>query len=247
MSDYLKRDIVRQFENSHKTAKPLMELDPARGDEIYNTYIGPNIKALQEAAQDAFGDVFDTEQLFVKQAEIKSKVTLTTTHTGYFNKDDTFGGSDQDEQEYRAESELDEDFTLQIPLSTERLMPKGHSGESNYSSSYSQDVIFNFDRYSDKTVNYLCEVVEYNYKLEAQRSLAVRKVEDLLEQFTTLNQALKAWPALSKLVEPEKLAKVHEKQQRKRKQDLQKQMADKVVVDNELNKTILSASLLEDD
>ena len=79
MSDYLKRDIVRQFENSHKTAKPLMELDPARGDEIYNTYIGPNIKALQEAAQDAFGDVFDTEQLFVKQAEIKSKVCLLYT------------------------------------------------------------------------------------------------------------------------------------------------------------------------
>ena len=66
-------------------------------------------------------------------------------------------------------------------------------------------------------------------------------------KFTTLNQALKAWPALSKLVEPEKLAKVHEKQQRKRKQEQQKQMADEVVLDNELNKTILTASLIGDE
>ena len=39
---------------------------------------------------------------------------------------------------------------------------------------------------------------------------------------------------------------MHEKQQRKRKQAIQKEMADQVVIDNDLNKTILTASLIGD-
>ena len=106
---------------------------------------------------------------------------------------------------------------------------------------------YNFNRYEDADLYYLCECIEYNSKVKAQREIAGHKVNMLLLKFTTLNQAMKAWPALSKLVEPEKLAKVHEKQQRKRKQEQQKEMADQVVVDNDLNKTILTASLIGDE
>ena len=67
MSDYLRRDIVRAFEESHKKSKPEMELDVARGDSIYNEYIGPRIEQLQTAVQDAFGSMFDTNQLFSKK------------------------------------------------------------------------------------------------------------------------------------------------------------------------------------
>ena len=232
MSDYLKREIRDKFDTSHKKAKPELELEGSLGDQVYNTYIGPKINILQQAAVDAFGDVFDTDQLFSKETSIQARVALTTSHFGW----------DSEKEENTIISELDERYRLRIPLSTERLMPKGHDSHGTYS----ENIIFKFDRHEDKNINYICELVEYNYKLEATRKNAVGKVSDLLDKFTTLNQALKAWPALSKLVDPEKLAKVHEKQQRKRTQNIQKEMADKVVVDNDLNKTILSASLIGD-
>lgn len=232
MSDYLKRDIKGKFEASHKKAKPELELKGNLGDQVYNTYIGPKISVLQQAAADAFGDVFNTDQLFAKETSIHSRVSLTSSSFEWNSEED----------KYDITSELDERYRLSIPLSTERLMPKGHDSRGMYS----ENIIFEFDRHEDKNINYICELIEYNYKLEATRKSAVHKVEELLDKFTTLNQALKAWPALSKLVDPEKLAKVHEKQQRKRTQDIQKEMADKVVVDNDLNKTILSASLIGD-
>jgi hypothetical protein len=232
MSDYLKRDIRDRFKESHKKAKPELEIKGNLGDQIYNTYIGPKISVLQEAASDAFGDVFDTDQLFAKETTIHSQVALTTSSFGW----------DSEKEENTIISDLDESYNLKIPLSTERLMPRGHDSRGMYSN----HITFNFDRHEDKQINYICELVEYNYKLRATRDNAVGKVSDLLDKFTTLNQALKAWPALSKLVDPEKLSKVHEKQERKRTQDIQKEMADKVVVDNDLNKTILSASLIGD-
>ena len=234
MSDYLKRDIVRSFSESHKKSKPEMDLDSSRGDEIYNTYIGPKVNQAKDAVQEALGDILDAEEMFGKASELKVQVPITRSSCNW----------NSDEQKYEIESALIEDYSLNVPLSTERLVPKGH--DSGSYSSYSKEITYTFDRYADKQLNYLCEIVEYNSKLGAQRDLAERNVEELLNKFTTLNQALKAWPALEKLVEPEKIAKVHEKQQRKRKQAIQKEMADQVVIDNDLNKTILTASLIGD-
>tara|TARA_R100001377_G_C3190097_1_gene110206 strand:+ start:159 stop:1061 length:903 start_codon:yes stop_codon:yes gene_type:complete len=72
------------------------------------------------------------------------------------------------------------------------------------------------------------------------------KLHNLLEQFTTLNQALKAWPAISKLVPSEAMYKVNEKQERKRKQQKLKLAADETLDAADLNNTLLTASLLGD-
>ena len=72
------------------------------------------------------------------------------------------------------------------------------------------------------------------------------KLQNLLEQFTTLNQALKAWPAISKLVPSEAMYKVNEKQERKRKQQKLKLAADETLDAADLNNTLLTASLLGD-
>ena len=229
MSDYLRRDICRAFEESHKKSKPEMELDVARGDAIYNEYIGPKVEQVQTALADTFGNMFDTNQMFSKKNTLQCIVPLNVTRH--------YGGD--------TETELDEEYALQVPLSTERLVPMGID-QGSYNN-YTKEIRWSFDRYENKDLNYLCECVEYNYKIRALREQSKNKVDGLLRKFTTLNQALKAWPALSKLVEPEKLAKVHEKQQRKRKQEQQKEIADQVVLDNDLNKTILSASLIGDE
>jgi len=234
MSDYLRRDIVNKFEDSHEKSKPNLELDTTRGDTIYNKYIGSNVEQAKEGLRNSLGDILDADKMFGKSNTLKCSVPLNVTNTEW-GDDDT----------YQSVTNLEEEHRLTIPLSSERIVPMGID-QGGYST-YAQEIIFNFDRYEDADLNYLCECVEYNYKIEAQRRIAGSKVNQLLMKFTTLNQALKAWPALSKLVEPEKLAKVHEKQQRKRKQEQQKQMADEVVVDNDLNKTILTASLIGDE
>jgi len=233
MSDYLRRDIVRKFEDSHKKSKPDLELDTTKGNTIYNRYIGSNIEQAKKDLRNSLGNILDTDQIFSKSNTLTCSVPLTVTTT-----ERALDGT------YQSVTNLEEEHRLTIPLSSERIVPMGIN--QNGYSAYAREVVFNFDRHEDTDLNYLCECVEYNYKIKAQRAIAGSKVNQLLLKFTTLNQALKAWPALSKLVEPEKLAKVHEKQERKRMQNIQKEMADKVVVENDLNKTILSAALIGD-
>lgn len=235
MSEYLRRDIVKKFEDSHQTSNPKMELDETRGDAIYNRYIGPKVEAAKEAMREHLGDIVDPDAMFSKTSHLTCLVPINHTSTSHAYED----------EEMTSETELSEDYRISVPLSTERAVPMGVS-TSSYSSSM-EHLQYVFNRYEDADLNYLCECVEYNSKVTSQRDMASHKVNMLLLKFTTLNQAIKAWPALSKLVEPEKLAKVHEKQQRKRKQEQQKEMADQVVVDNDLNKTILTASLIGDE
>ena len=237
MSDYLRRDVVRAFEESHKKSKSPIESDPVRGDAIYNRYIGPKVEAAKTAMQEHLGDIMDPTNMFGVANQLRCVVPIHESRSTWAD----------DNEDKTITTELNETHTLYIPLSTERVVPVSIQKSSYGGTAYAEDMLYKFDRYDDADLNYLCECFEYNQKLEAQRDVASHKVNNLLCKFTTLNQALKAWPALSKLVEPEKLAKVHEKQQRKRKQEQQKQMADEVVLDNELNKTILTASLLGDD
>ena len=234
MSDYLINDIINSFEKSYDKANPKLEIDSKYSDRLYNTYIGSCGDTVIEAAEEAFGDLFDAKSMFGKSNQLSVQAPVTISQV---TRDDT--GTDS------VTAELHEEHYFTIELSTERLVPKVINKSSW--SSIAEDVRYAFDRYEDKTFNYICEVHEHNSKLEANRDLAAREVRILLGKFTTLNQALKAWPALSKLVAPEKLAKVHEKQQRKRKQDLQKEMADEVIVGSDINKTILAGALLGDD
>ena len=232
MSDYLRQDILGAFESSYDKAHPPFEVETKYGDKIYNIYIGPHVESLFTAAESAFGNLFDTTKMFNKSSQLQAVAPVTTSTMVR----DTFNKT-------VIETTLEENFNFQINLSTERLIPMGITDNSRYT----ENIRFHFDRYKDKNVNYVCEAIEYNSKLKAKKKLTSREVDDLLRKFTTLNQAVKAWPALSKLVTSEKLAKIHEKQQRKRNQELQKEMATEIVVDNELNKTILTGALLEDD
>ena len=234
MSDYLINDIINSFEKSYDKANPKLEIDSKYSDRLYNTYIGSCVDTVIEAAEEAFGDLFDAKSMFGKSNQLSVQAPVTISQV---TRDDT--GTDS------VTAELNEQFDFEVPLSTERLVPKVINKSSW--SSIAEDVRYAFDRYEDKTFNYVCEVHEHNSKLQANKELSAREVRILLGKFTTLNQALKAWPALSKLVAPEKLAKVHEKQQRKRKQDLQKEMADEVIVGSDINKTILAGALLGDD
>ena len=235
MANKLVDEIIKSFEKSYDKANPKLDIDTKYGDRLYNAYIGPCVDTVVEAAQEAFSDLFDATSMFGKSNQLCVQAPVTISQVT------------RDDDKNSVTAELHEEHYFTIELSTERLVPKALSNSNWRVHAYAEDVRYAFDRYEDKTFNYICEVHEHNSKLEANRDLAAREVRVLLEKFTTLNQALKAWPALSKLIAPEKLAKVHEKQQRKRKQDLQKEMADEVIVGSDINKTILAGALLGDD
>ena len=232
MSSYLKDEIITAFKNSFDKANPPLPDDPKYGDLIYNTHVAPSITAIQEVANRTLGGLCNPDDLFAKENHIYLIAPITRFKV-------------KRPQEYQIESTLHEDEKIGIPLSTERLMPVEISSYS-HGHGYARPAQFEIPRHEDANVEYVCACLEYNNELRAKQDLAARHVQNLLGKFTTLNQALKAWPALAKLVDSEKISKVHIKQERKRKQELQKELADDLVVSGELNKTILAGALIGD-
>ena len=240
MSSYLTNEIIQEFKKSFDKANPALESAPKYGDLIYNTYIGPGIESVKEAADEAFKSIgFNTDHLFKSVNDLSLKASITTSIVNYKTEATTTG-----ETGYQIIKTLKENVDVPVSLTTERLVPV--KLDTNRYSSYPHPIVLKIPRHKDKNVEYLCARLEYNLELNAKKDLASKQVAKLLGEFTTLNQALKAWPALSKLVSADKLSKVHTKQERKRKQDLQKEVADRVVVSGDLNKTILAGALIGD-
>ena len=98
-----------------------------------------------------------------------------------------------------------------------------------------------------EAVNKVSEVSSFNRLNAFNKKEKEHKFRSTLREFTTLNQALKAWPALSKVVQeawPEKMVTVHKKTERSAQEKKNKEMMDGVAQD--LNTVILGGSLLED-
>jgi len=245
MSSYLKDEILKSFKNSFDKANPPLPDDPKYGDLIYNTHVAPSITAIQEVANRTLGDLFNPDDLFAKE----NQLYLIAPITRFQVKRDSPPASPvqfhHEPKDFKVQPELHEDERIAIPLSTERLMPIAVSGYSS-GHGYARPARLKIPRHGDANVEYVCACLEYNNELEAKKTLAAKHVGDLLGKFTTLNQALKAWPALAKLVDSDKISKVHVKQERKRKQELQKELADEMVISGELNKTILAGALIGD-
>ena len=147
---------------------------------------------------------------------------------------------DDDENTIKEAVVADED----IPLSTER---------TQFGMGYSSTVTLNlYD--GDETnpdlaeaINKVSEVSSFNRLNAFNKKEKEHKFRSTLREFTTLNQALKAWPALSKVVQeawPEKMGPVHKKPERRAQEKKNKEMMEGVAQD--LNTVILGGSLLED-
>lgn len=87
-------------------------------------------------------------------------------------------------------------------------------------------------------------IAEYNDKLADRRADFLTNIADTLREFSTLNQALKAFPSLADLVEEAHIQKVHEKVERKKADKQRAEMAQANLAD--LNEVLLADKLLED-
>ena len=230
MSDELVHRLTDQYRKDYDKTSPNQEVPSSVGDTIY--------KHTMEIGVQKFRKLMD-EVPSVKTNEVENN---------FFTKDSTMSvkvnafeySIDDDENTIKEAVVADED----IPLSTER---------TQFGMGYSSTVTLNlYD--GDETnpdlaeaVNKVSEVSSFNRLNAFNKKEKEHKFRSTLREFTTLNQALKAWPALSKVVQeawPEKMVTVHKKTERRAQEKKNKEMMDGVAQD--LNTVILGGSLLED-
>ena len=230
MSDELVNRLTDQYRKDYDKTSPNQEVPSSVGDTIY--------KHTMEIGVQKFRKLMD-EVPSVKTNEVENN---------FFTKDSTMSvkvnafeySIDDDENTIKEAVVADED----IPLSTER---------TQFGMGYSSTVTLNlYD--GDETnpdlaeaVNKVSEVSSFNRLNAFNKKEKEHKFRSTLREFTTLNQALKAWPALSKVVQeawPEKMVTVHKKTERRAQEKKNKEMMDGVAQD--LNTVILGGSLLED-
>jgi len=238
MADYLRHNIGKKFKELYDKSNPPIEQEPHHGDKLYETLLSGKVQELAHQVQESFGDLVDIDDLLVEteSLKLKTKIMLYDWEREW--------DEEKSINTYVIQERFVEQETIEVPLSSSVNM---FSNNQRY---YTEAAPINGDAIDiPEAAKEYIEIIKKNHqeesKRKAKRYVDAEKVEQTLDQFTTLNQALKAWPALSKLVPQDKISKVHEKQQRKRKE--QQQRSKVVPVEQNLNKTILTASLLGDD
>ena len=241
MADYLKRDITTKFKKLYNKSNPKLEHSTYVGDKLYDLLLGAKTEEFKEQVSNTFGVYVNPEKFFLKSNKLPVSLSML------IYKDVRDFDDIQHKYVVKVEEEFEDEREIDLPLSGEYLQLVDLS-----TSWTTQAVTMKLDNYEEKEeqlfqlyTKKIISVEQKETKRLAKRAADVHKVEQALEQFTTLNQALKAWPALTKLVDQDKISKVHEKQQRKRKE--QQQRSKIKPIEQGLNQTILTASLLGDD
>ena len=241
MADYLRHNIVKKFRQLYDKSNPPIEQKAYHGDKLYETLLSGKIEKLNEKIVESFGNIIELNELLMETdtLKIKTDMLLYDYEREYDEVKDTHF--------WKIKEKFKEDVEIEVPLSSQSLMFCQRGGYYDTPAAIHVDELTNAD-IPDAAKEYI-EKIKKNHQDEsyryAKKYIDSEKVDETLLQFTTLNQALKAWPALSKLVPQDKISKVHEKQQRKRKE--QQQRSKVKPVEQNLNKTILTASLLGDD
>ena len=221
MSDKLKYAILDEAEHQFQNVNKEKEIPLDVGDAVYAEYAQPVVDSVQS--------------LMIKYPHVKNFMSfenMSEISVGFVIPSDV---SDQD-QTYSSTSEL--------KMSAERPFPRG--GGSSYNYNHISFHIPHDCEHAEK----IREVKNHNEDVSTRRMDYRAKVKDTIENFTTVNQALKAWPALEKLIAGTSegawvLQRVNEKVQRKKKQA--EQRAEIELNETDLNSVILTNALIGDD
>jgi len=214
----MSRSLVWDIE---KNAKKKFDLVNAEKEfPIADTWFNTNIRPKIENATEKMEEVFDGSLSLSMDQEVE-KLYINTVFPNTPQGDNL--------------EESDRKETYQLHFTSEQTIPKFMTSNWN---TIKLDLNF-----QDPFVKELEQIRSFNSEISKARHAYKNRVIDTVEEFTTLNQALKAWPALKDLVPQEKIAKVHQKVQRKAKQQQQREAIE--VQEQELNEVILTANLLE--
>ena len=221
MSDKLKYAILDEAEHQFQNVNKEKEIPLDVGDAIYTKYAQPIVDSVQN--------------LIIKYPHVKNFMSfenMSEISVGFVIPSDV---SDQD-QTYSS--------TSQLKMSAERPFPRGGGNSYNYN-----HISFHIPHDCEHAEK-IREVKNHNEDVSTRRADYRAKVRDTIENFTTVNQALKAWPALEKLIAGTSdgawvLQRVNEKVQRKKKQA--EQRAEIELNETDLNSVILTNALIGDD
>jgi len=235
MSDQLQRDITRKAEDMYDKAHPHQEYPEYLGNKIYTKYLKDDLENISSHILSNVPDEISNRKLQM------SEVTDLSIKSNYcIHKNPT-----DDPQDYDGEPEFGE-YRFDLKVIGGYQMLKLFNTGSSYNDDMQVDLVIN----TDKAVPD-CELMAQLFKIRRENDLRAnernnyrRTVSNTIESFTTLNQALKAWPALKDLVSQDKIDKVYEKVERKAKQQQQREAIE--VQEQALNSVILTASLLGD-
>lgn len=236
MSDQLQRDITRKAEDMYDKAHPYQEFPEYLGNKIYTKYLKDDLENVSSHVLSNMPNEISNRKL--KMAEV-TDLSITSNYCIHKNATD-------DPQDYDGEPEFGEHRFMIKVIGGYQVLKMFNTG-SNYNNDELQlDLVINTDNAVPD-----CELIAELYKIRRENDLRAnernnyrRTVSNTIESFTTLNQALKAWPALKDLVAQDKIDKVYEKVERKAKQQQQREAIE--VQEQALNSVILTASLLGD-
>lgn len=235
MSDQLQRDITRKAEDMYDKAHPHQEFPEYLGNKIYKKYLKDDLENISSHVLSNMPDEMSNRKL--RMAEV-TDLFVTSNYCIHKNASDN-------PQDYDGEPEFGEyRFNLKVVGGYEVL--KMFNTGSGYNDEMQLDLVINTDNAVPdcELIAQLFKIRRENDKRADERNNYRRTVSNTIESFTTLNQALKAWPALKDLVSQDKIDKVYEKVERKAKQQQQREAIE--VQEQALNSVILTASLLGD-
>ena len=236
MSDQLQRDITRKAEDMYDRAHPYQEFPEYLGNKIYTKYLKDDLENVSSHVLSNMPNEISNRKL--KMAEV-TDLNITSNYCIHKNATD-------DPEDYDGEPEFGEHRFMIKVIGGYQVLKMFNTG-SNYNNDELQlDLVINTDNAVPD-----CELIAELYKIRRENDLRAnernnyrRTVSNTIESFTTLNQALKAWPALKDLVSQDKIDKVYEKVERKAKQQQQREAIE--IQEQALNSVILTASLLGD-
>lgn len=249
MSQNLQDTLCRSYKDTLDKVYKKEPKDIAAFDALYNLIIGPKIKPIMEAYKKGFpnedpkGFFFESTTFGFHSAHSVYRQIRTKDKEGCFMYDSNENALYSMERQYIEKAQVNGE------LSTPRSFP---TQPSKYQTSKLVPTIERANRLTDSSTE-ISEIlepillrIEKNSKINATNQLNVTKFRQFIASFSTLNQALKAYPPLDKLADPKLIAKVHKKLERKRTQDANKLQALDLDEATKLTEVILTASLLED-
>ena len=215
MSDQLQRDITRKAEDMYDRAHPYQEFPEYLGNKIYTKYLKDDLENVSSHVLSNMPNEISNRKL--KMAEV-TDLSITSNYCIHKNATD-------DPEDYDGEPEFGEHRFMIKVIGGYQVLKMFNTG-SNYNNDELQlDLVINTDNAVPD-----CELIAELYKIRRENDLRAnernnyrRTVSNTIESFTTLNQALKAWPALKDLVAQDKIDKVYEKVERKAKQQQQRE------------------------
>lgn len=245
MSSNLQYDIANKAQRIFEKANPAKELDSMLGNKLYDKYLKEKLETMQ-----GFLLMEENQAVLLRNTITIREIYQLNLKLMYSELRETTDYDGNDVPEI-----ITQDMRFSLPVANRQIMALLSSEPDSYRDAVRVDLILDISGENDEgnasKAVLDCPLTEeafntrmYNDNQDRGARQYKDKVRETISSFTTLNQALRAWPALKDLVDQDKIDKVYEKVERKAKQQQERESIE--IHEQELNSVILTASLLGD-